>query len=449
MQKPRELSIVTAMNRMRQRDLTAKELVESCLERIHQREDKLHAWVQVCEHEALEEARLCDKETRTGRWRGDLHGIPIGVKDIIHVKGMWTRAGCSVYEAHVAESDASAVYRLRKAGAILLGKTETTPFANNDPTITRNPWNQEHTPGGSSSGSGAAVADRMCLAALGTQTGGSVLRPAAYNGIVGFKPTYGYISVEGVIPVSWSMDHIGVLARCVEDAGILSRLMRDDHPLPYAPMAAIAKSPLKRAPGTPPRLGSILEYFETQVSPEALNHFSFVRDKFKQAGADVVDVRLPKSFNYEAIAHPIILQAELSSYHQTLFESHQGQYPPNIRARIEKGMKILALQYIEALHQRIAFQKEMFDLLESVDAVFMPTADSTAPMGLTFTGSHAFCRPWTFSGFPSISIPSGLDNQGLPFAVQLASQPMTDDNLIEVARWCEQVLAFIHSPMAD
>ncbi len=215
MQEPRDLTIQDAVLQMQAGELTAVGLVESCLERIRAREATVRAWVEVYEQAALDEARRCDLEARQGRWRGPLHGIPFGIKDIIHVRGMWTRAGTPVYPAHVADEDAPVIARLRHAGAIFLGKTETTPFANNDPAITRNPWNPEHTPGGSSSGSGAAVADRMCPAALGTQTGGSLLRPAAYNGIVGFKATYGVVSNDGVIPNSWSLDHVGVHARCV------------------------------------------------------------------------------------------------------------------------------------------------------------------------------------------------------------------------------------------
>ena len=220
-----DLTISAAAIQMRQGELTAQALIESCLERIHTRENIIHAWVEVYEKTALEEARRCDQEARMGKWRGDLHGIPLGVKDIIDVKGMWTRAGTSIYPARVAEVDAPSVHRAKAAGAIILGKTETTPFANNDPTITRNPWNPAHTPGGSSSGSAAAVADRTCLAALGTQTGGSLLRPAAYTSIVGFKPTYGYISAEGVMPNSWSLDTVGVYVRCVADVEILRTML--------------------------------------------------------------------------------------------------------------------------------------------------------------------------------------------------------------------------------
>ena len=266
-----------AIRRMRAGDLTARALIESCLERIHEREDTICAWVEVYEEQALEEAGKCDAEFRKGSWRGDLHGIPIGVKDIIHVKGMWTRYGTAVYPPHRADDDAPSVQRLRAAGAIILGKTETTPLANNDPAITRNPWNPEHTPGGSSSGSGAAVADRMCLAAIGTQTGGSLLRPAAYNGIVGFKPTYGYISSAGVMANSWSLDTVGLHTRCVEDAGILWRNMREDHPIPFACMPIPPNITPKQSSNRVPRLGYIREFFEKEISPEVLKNLEHSR----------------------------------------------------------------------------------------------------------------------------------------------------------------------------
>ena len=449
MQAPRELSITAALDLIRQGSLTAQKLVESCLERIHEREEAIHAWVQVYEKEALEEARRCDNEFHAGEWRGDLHGIPIGVKDIIHVKGMWTRAGCSVYPAQVADSDAPAVHHLRAAGAVILGKTESTPFALTDPTITRNPWNTEHTPGGSSSGSGAAVADRMCLAALGTQTGGSVLRPAAYNGIVGFKPTYGTISVEGVIPLSWSLDHVGSLARSVDDANILYRLMRVAPSSPFAYMPVATKAAVIGPPGTPPRLGLIGASFEREPSPEVVQHLASVREKFVREGAIVVDLDLPEHMAESVLsAHRTIMETEISSCHRTLFESHRKHYPPNLTAAIERGTKIPGYQYVEALRQRINFQEEMGEILSTVDAALMPTAHSPAPKGLASTGSPALCTPWSLMGFPSISIPSGLDDQGLPFAVQLAALPMAEEKLIAVASWFEGVLAFEESPPA-
>jgi Asp-tRNA(Asn)/Glu-tRNA(Gln) amidotransferase A subunit family amidase len=445
---PSELGIQAALHCMRDGELTARELMESCLERIHALEGSVRAWVEVYEKEALEAARRCDDAFQAERWQGDLHGIPMGVKDIIHVKGMWTRYGTSAYPPHMADADAPAVKRLKNAGAIIIGKTETTPLANNDPAITRNPWNLKHTPGGSSSGSAAAVAARMCLAALGTQTGGSLLRPAAYNGLVGFKPTYGYISSEGVMPNSWSMDTVGFHTRCVDDASILWRGMRESNPVPFARIPTPRKTTRKEMNGPYPRLGYIREFFEKETSSEVLTNLESVRERFKAAGAAVVELKLPPSFEYVIDGWDTIKFTELSAYHRPVFMTHHDQFPPKVKDRIETGLKIPGYKYVEALRQRIAFQEELRECLESVDAVLMPVAYSTAPQGLGSTGSSIFNRPWTYSGFPAMSIPCGVDQNGLPFAVQLAAQPMAEDRLLAVSAWCESVLGFDADPLA-
>ena len=446
MQNSRELTIHAAIRKMRDNDLTARKLVESCLERIHARDDTIHAWVDVYAEAALSEARRCDDEFRAGGWRGDLHGIPIGVKDIIDVKGMWTRAGSPIYPARIADADAPAVKRLKDAGAIILGKTETTPFANNDPTITRNPWNPDHTPGGSSSGSAAAVADGMCLAALGTQTGGSLLRPAAYCGIVGLKPTYGTVSVEGVIPNSWSLDHVGTHTRCVADAGILWGLMKDSESIPFARRPLPHKVTESKKSGSNIRLGFIREFFEPEATEAVRAHLAVVRDKFREAGATVVDLKLPASFAYLREAWSMIKEPELAAYHGPLFRSHRDQYPPNIKSRIELGLTISAHTYVSFLHKRIAFQEDMAACLSGVDAALMPSAPSTALRGLSSTGSSIFNQPWSVAGFPAMSIPSGIDDNGLPFAIQPAAQPLAEEQLLTVAAWCESVLGFNASP---
>jgi aspartyl-tRNA(Asn)/glutamyl-tRNA(Gln) amidotransferase subunit A len=335
MRKPRELTIGEAAAGMRAGEMTAEGLVASCLERLAARDAEIRAWVEVHAEAALAEARECDREAGQGRWRGLLHGIPVGVKDIIHVRGMWTRAGTPVYPAHVADEDAPVIARLRRAGAIFLGKTETTAFANNDPAITRNPWNPEHTPGGSSSGSAAAVADRMCPVALGTQTGGSLLRPAAYNGIVGFKATYGRVSNEGVIPNSWSLDHVGVHTRSVADAALLWPCLRENEPRPYARMPESPPRCRARVPGSPPRLGYIRQFFESEASADVLENLAIVRERFRSAGAEIVELPLPPSFEFVIPAWEAIKLAELYAYHRPLFEAHRDEYPPKLRKRLE------------------------------------------------------------------------------------------------------------------
>ncbi len=446
MQEPRDLTIREAAEWIKSGKLTAEKLMESCIERIHAREETIHAWVEVYEQDALAEARRCDRKLQAGNRRGPLHGIPFGVKDIIDVKGQWTRCGTPIYPAQIPAKDAPVIARLRKAGAIFLGKTETTPFANNDPTVTRNPWNPDHTPGGSSSGSGASVADRMCMAALGTQTGGSLLRPAAYNGIVGFKATYGEVSNEGVLPNSWTIDHVGVHCRSVADAALLWPCMCEDEPRPFARMPEPPLRSRARIPGSPPRLGYIREFFEAETSPEVLANLTSVREAFFRAGAEVVELALPPSFAFVIPGWGIIKQAELFAYHRSLFEAHREEYPPKLKERLDQGALISGHQYVEHLRHRILFQREMCEQMAGVDAVFMPIASTTAPRGLSTTGSSVFNRPWTLSGFPAMSLPTGLDANGLPFGMQMAAQPYCEEKLLDVADWCEKVLAFTASP---
>jgi len=446
LREPRELTIREAGERIKSGKLTAEKLMESCLERIHAREETIHAWVEVYEQDALAEARRCDLEFRKGEWRGPLHGIPIGVKDIIDVRGQYTRCGTPVYPARIPAEDAPVIVRLRKAGAIFLGKTETTPFANNDPTVTRNPWNPEFTPGGSSSGSGAAVADRMCPAALGTQTGGSLLRPAAYNGIVGFKATYGEVSNEGVLPNSWTIDHVGIHCRSVADAALIWPCMREEAPRPFARMPEHPLRSHSWMTGSPPRLGYIREFFEPETSPEVLKHLASVRERFLRAGAEIIELSLPSSFAFVGPCWNIIKQAELYAYHRDLFDAYRDEYPPKLRVRLEKGMQITGHEYVQHLRHRITFQREMCERMADVDAVIMPISSTTAPRGLSSTGSSIFNQPWSVSGFPAMSIPTGLDANGLPFAIQIATQPYREETLLDVAAWCEKVLAFTARP---
>ncbi len=443
--EPRDLSIRDALRLMRNGELKAEALVLSCLERIRSREPSVHAWAEVAEEKALIEARECDDAFRAGRWKGELHGIPVGVKDIIDVQGLWTRAGCSAYPARVADADAPAVRKLRDAGAVILGKTETTAFATNDPTITRNPWNTEHTPGGSSSGSGAAVADRMCLAALGTQTAGSVLRPAAYNGITGFKPTYASISLDGVIPVSWTLDHLGMLCRGVENAALLYSALREARPQPFARMPADPGDKEDRTQA-PFRFGYFRSFIEKEADASVRGHFESVLGRLREAGALLLDVEFLDALTRAAKAHAIIMDTELASYHRDLFGARGAAYPPNVKGRIVKGLATPAYEYIEAVRQRTAFQGELSAVLSNLDAVLLPTTPTSAPRGLSSTGSPVLCVPWSMSGFPSITIPSGLDHQNLPLALEIGTAPYQDKKLLALATWCEAALSFSSRP---
>ncbi len=365
----------------------------------------------------------------------------MAVKDIIHVQGMQTTGGTRAYKAHVAEADADAVARLRAAGAIVLGKTVTTAFAYQDPGKTRNPWNTAHTPGGSSSGSAAAVADRMCLAALGTQTGGSVLRPAAYNGIPGFKATFGQVSTHGVLPLSWTLDHVGPIGRDVADLHLLWRLMRQD--LPHAPKgkgdgARLPAPPSRRRPG---RLWRLRGAFEDQASPRVRAHLDQVCKALRAGGVKIVEQQLPPSFEGLYDTWNLIGAAEAATIHRENFTRRRKQYPPRFTELMERGLAIPAVDYLGALEQRRRFREDMLARMTKADAMLLPTAPDTPPDPST-TGDPAFLSPWTLCGFPALTLPSGLSEHGLPLAVQLVTLPGADAELLSMGRWVEQLLAF-------
>lgn len=437
------LSIDEARRQLRCGDITATELVNACLDRISQRDITVKAWVEVYEERALAEAQKCDEALRQGDTVPPLHGIPVGIKDIIDVQGMWTRAGCAAHEAKIAEADAMAVSSLRQAGAIILGKTETTAFANNDPTITRNPWNVGHTPGGSSSGSGAAVADQMCLAALGTQTGGSILRPAAYTGIVGLKPTYAEISVDGVIPVSLTLDHVGLLVTSVADAKLLFGLLQLSNPERYAYMLPRdRKYIVSPSIELPPRLGFFKNFTQQESDADTVRHIENVCQVLENAGATIIDLDCTEVFATAALVHRIIMDSELSEYHWENYIRNKSKYPPNISERIEKGRTLSAHEYLAAVRYRINYQKRIYDDFADIDAAIIPTAPSSAPKGLASNGSPIFCVPWSMAGFPAITIPSGLSGEGLPHGLQIVAKPYHENTLFAVAAWCEKLLEF-------
>lgn len=425
--------------------------VEACLARIAETEPALRAWVHLDGEGALKTARALEAEARAGRFRGPLHGVPVGIKDIYHVAGMVTTAGAGVFAHERPQTDATSVARLRVAGAVILGKTATTEFAYADPAETRNPWNLDHTPGGSSSGSAAAVAAGMIPLALGSQTVGSTLRPAAYCGVVGLKPSHGRISAAGVVPLAWSLDHVGIFARCVEDAALaLSALAGHDAADGFS--AAVpagnylgALAPLER----PPRLGIPRGLFGDTASPEVNAHLGVIASAFAKAGAAVEEVKLPPSAAGIHDAGQLIMRVEAAAFHRDRFARHRDAYRPKIRGLIEEGLGISGVEYLRAQQARRTFREEVTPLFGRHDALLMPVAPAPAPKGLTWTGDPGLCAPWSFSGLPAIALPSGLAADGLPLSIQLVTAPFTEDRLLGVARWCEAVLNFTAAPRLE
>jgi len=441
MAEPRDLSVYEAAHQLRKRKLTAADLVHSCLERIAEREARVRAWVKVDRDEAIAEAQPLDRKARRGGFAGPLHGIPLGVKDIFDVAGMETRAGSPAYTARLAEMDADSVACLRRAGAIVLGKTETTAFAFGDPAPTRNPWNLERTPGGSSSGSAAATADRMCLAALGSQTAGSVLRPASYNGLAGFKPTFGAISSAGVVPLAWSLDHVGPLTRTVADAWLLWNLMR------LTGGAAVRKSALPAPPSRrkPKRLWRLRGLFEKEASAESLASLEKACRDLGKAGAKIVERPLPPAFEDVVAAQQRVMLSEAAAYHGPNFARRAGLYPPVLAEGIRQGQAFSAVDLALAYQQRRTLQAELAPLLAEVDAAVTPTTVGPAP-GPETTGPRTFQAPWSFAGLPTITVPWGLASDGLPLGIQFIGAAHEEDALFGVSAWAERVFGFDGKP---
>jgi aspartyl-tRNA(Asn)/glutamyl-tRNA(Gln) amidotransferase subunit A len=447
MEASHTLTIAQAAEQMRTRQLSPVELVRSCLDRIDQLEPRLQAWVTVDREGALAAARQCEKDIAQGQYLGPLHGVPIGLKDIFFTKGLKTTAGSPIYADFVPDYDATTVRRLREAGAIILGKTQTTEFAALKPSPTHNPWNWEHTPGGSSSGSAAAVAASMCPGSLGSQTYGSTIRPAAYCGCVGLKPTYGRVSAHGLFALCWSLDHVGLFARTVRDATILLYALAGDDP--HDPGCLTAPVPdYRSALLNPllPRIGLLREFFLEKATGETRKHVEAVAERLARAGARVEEVRLPESFAGEQEAHFKMLYAESAVSHAETYAQHKDQYSSQMQDLIEKGKQISCAEYVELRRHQQRFRHDMEVLCQSIDVLLTPSTPAPAPKGLGSTGDPSFNGPASFTGHPSLNLPSGLSADGLPFGVQLMSALLREDKLIAAGQWCEAVLDFRQTP---
>ena len=437
-----KLGVAEAAKHIREGRIASLDLTQALLERVESLDDALQAWVTVDREVALSEARRRDEEMASGVATGSLHGVPIGLKDIFYTEGMRTTACSPIYDGFVPGYDATCVSRLKEAGAIVLGKTVTTEFASGDPSRSRNPWNLAHTPGGSSSGSAVAVAAGMCPAALGSQTGGSTGRPAAFNGIVGLKPTYGRISRYGVIPLSWSLDTVGILTRNMEDAAVTLQAMAGYDPKDPGSRDLPVPDYLSQMDsiGSPPRIGLIRQFFYDHSSRETRDHTDEIVARLTGAGADVVEIDLPDSFGSAHDCQRVVSNVEAAAFHEEDFRTRAGDYGPKIRANIEMGTLISGVRYLQAQRLRRSFRVDLEEALRGVDVALTPATPGPAPRDLSTTGDPAFQSPWTSAGLPAIVIPSGVSESGLPMATQLAGRPFDEGGLLRVARWCEDVL---------
>ena len=432
---PWALGVVDAASAIASGKLRPQALVEALLARIDAIDPRIHAWVRVARADAAREAAILGAEAATGRLRGPLHGVPLAIKDIIYTAGLETNVGSTLLAGFVPQADAPCVDRLRAAGAIVLGKAAMTEFAAMDPAPTCNPWNLAHTPGGSSSGSAAAVAAFLAPAAIGTQTAGSIIRPAAYCGVVGLKPTYDAVDRAGVFPCAWSMDHVGPMARTVADAAALFRAMAGK---PAAPAAA-PRSPTGLAIGVPDR------YFTERADADTRSAFEATIAGLAAAGARIVTVRLPAGFEAGVDAGVVTMYAEMAAAHRQRFAAQRERYGWKLRCLLDAGAAISAIDYLRAQQVRRIAAAELSALLEDADCLITPSTPACAPLGLGATGDWTHNLPFSSSGHPALTVPVALSTAGMPIGVQLAGRLHGEEHLFQCGALVERLAHFSHT----
>src|SRR5712692_4968538 len=454
------LSIKEAAEDIRSGLITPGELVAETLEHIDALDDDIEAFVTVMRDQAFEEAERLERELRTGLYRSQLHGVPIGVKDIIAVKGVRMTAGSKVLADYVSQEDAMVVEQLRKAGAIIIGKTNTHEFAYGTYTPpTRNPWDRTRIPGGSSGGSAAAVAAGMCLGAIGSDTGGSIRIPAACCGITGLKPTYGRVSCYGVIPLSWSLDHVGPMGRSAEDCAILFDSLasydpRDPNSVSGPPSRSSALL-ISGAEGRGPlslqglKIGLPQDAFIDPLDPEVRQAWQAALLVLKEAGAEVVeDVELPRPTldMYRTIQRP---EATLSHMQKGWLSEKLDAYTEPTQRHLLQGQTILAIDYLRAQHERRIFTSAVRAVLQRVDVLFLPTIPVPAipiaqmDQDITVEGVTIslldLTMPFNLAGLPACSFPGGFTSYNLPIGLQVVGKPFEESTVLRIGHAYQQL----------
>lgn len=428
------LSAADAARAIREGSISSEQLVDACLARIEAIEPAVQAWQHLDPAYAREQARARDLDRMMGRPIGPLHGVPVGVKDVIDTGDMPTEDGTVLHAGRMPERDATVVAMLRAAGAVIMGKTVTTECATYMPGKTRNPHNPEHTPGGSSSGSAAAVAAGMVPLALGSQTNGSVIRPAAFCGVYGFKPTHGLIPRHGVLKLSRTLDQIGVFGRTLEDVALLAEQLTghderdpDTRPRARIPFVATAAS----EPPLPPKLAFIKTPVWDRVDADTPEAFA---ELVAALGNQCTEHVLPESLRDAWDWHRTIMEAEMAWNLDLEWEKGRDRLSESLRAQLARGRAVGALDYQKALGRIASLNEGFGELLAVHDAVLTPSAPGTAPK-LEATGDPAFCTLWTLCGMPAVTLPLMNGANGLPLGVQLVGARGDDARLLRTARW--------------
>jgi Asp-tRNA(Asn)/Glu-tRNA(Gln) amidotransferase A subunit family amidase len=430
------LSATQAAQLIRDGLITSVRLVEACLARIQEVDPDVQAWTFLDPEHALAQARAADEFRLSGQPVGALHGVPVGIKDIIDTADMPTENGSPLHAGRMPSRDATVVAMLRGAGAVIMGKTVTTEFATRHPGKTRNPHNPAHTPGGSSSGSAAAVAAGMVPLALGSQTGGSTIRPASFCGVYGLKPTFGLIPRHGMFQLSRTVDHVGLFARTIDDVALLLEELAghderdpDTRPRARTPYREIAAE----EPPLPPTFAFIKTPHWDRVDIDAREALA---ELIEHLGDRVEEVELAAAAAEGWSWHEAISGAETAlNLRREWAESREG-LSPSLRARIERGRAVAAVDYLTARAHLPELDASFTELFEQrYDAILTPSAFGTAPVGLDSTGDPAMCALWTLCGLPALSVPLMQGANGLPLGVQLVGPRHHDGRLLRTARW--------------
>jgi aspartyl-tRNA(Asn)/glutamyl-tRNA(Gln) amidotransferase subunit A len=436
------LSLQGASDLVRTKKVSPVELTRGCLDRIEQLNPSLNAFITVTADSALLEARAAESEVQRGEWRGPLHGIPIALKDMIDTAGIRTTAASALFKDRIPATDAAVVSRLRRAGAVLLGKLNMQEFAYGGTSVpscfgpTRNPWDLSRIAGGSSGGSAAAVAAGLCFGALGTDTGGSIREPAAFCGVVGMKPTYGRVSLRGVIPLASSLDHVGPITRTVEDCAILLQAIAGYDPADVSsedrPVELEARA-LETL-----RVGIVRDFFFDSLEPAIQAAVADALAVLSALGAELSDVPL------EVSTDRTVFRAEAFAYHAEHIAKTPDRYLPETLAKLRLGEKIDVPTYVSARRRLSELRRSMSEIFSTIDVLITPTAPVLAPRladyPTTFEGVLALegssilrnTRPFNTFGIPALTVPCG--RSGLPIGLQIAAAPWREQRALEVAQ---------------
>jgi aspartyl-tRNA(Asn)/glutamyl-tRNA(Gln) amidotransferase subunit A len=467
MSEPHWMTANAVAEAIAKREMSPVGLVKALLDRIERLDPNLNAFIRVDAEAALKEARAAEAEAAQGRLRGPLHGVPVGIKDIIDVKGLPTTCHSKIFaDGSAATADAECVVRLRAAGAIILGKLSTHEFAIGGPSFdlpwppARNPWNRDHHPGGSSSGSGSGLAAGFFPMALGTDTGGSVRNPASACAIVGTKPTYGLVSRRGVFPLAFSLDHVGPMTRTVADNALMLGVLAGHDPLDPASVRSPERcnyTKMLEHGVRGMRVGFVRHFHETDVpaDPEVAAGLDRVAGTLRSEGADVVDVTLPSLEDFSAV-NRVILESEAWSIHAEWLKERPGDYGRLARRRLMSGAFIGSGDYVLASRLRSQMINQVDAALRTVDILLCasamdPPCRIDEPEQIERTYMRQARTPFNVTGHPALAMPAGLSHGRLPLSVQFVGRYFDEANLFRVARAWERAAGTdaLHPPLAE